>query len=89
MFQVKYISSPIIRTKENKNKKNHLKLTLNSDLNVGCPIPIDAGGCCKRFGPISGGLEVKRIGPTDGGGMKGGAVDGGNEVTFPASGGIG
>lgn len=75
-----------IKKKETKTKKQkYLKLTLNSDLNVGWAIPID-GDCCKRFGPISGGL-FNRIGPSGGGGRKLGGAEGGNDVTV-ASGGI-
>lgn len=61
-------------------------MTLKSDLNVGCAIPID-GGCCKRVGPNSGGL-FNRIEPTGGGGRNPGGADGGSDVTV-ASGTIG
>lgn len=55
-------------------------MTLKSDLNVGCPIPID-GGCDKRFEPISCGLFVILIDPTGGGGKKPGGAVGANDVT--------
>lgn len=57
-------------------------MTLKSDLNVGCAIPME-DVCCKRFGvpPISVGLF--NLIPTGGGGgaKKPDAADGGNDVT--------
>lgn len=38
------------------------------------------GDCCKRLGPISGGL-FRRIEPNGGGGRNPGGADGGNDVT--------
>lgn len=56
-------------------------MTLNSDLNVGCAIPIE-DDCCKRFAvPAMSGL-FNRIGPTGGGGARNpDAADGGSDVT--------
>lgn len=57
-------------------------MTLKSDLNVGCAIPME-DVCCNRFGVplISAGL-LSRIPTGGGGGAKNPvAADGGNEVT--------
>lgn len=57
-----------ILNQKQKQTKKYLKWTLNSDLNVGCAIPIDVD-CCKRFGPpISDCGCWMRIFATGGGG---------------------
>lgn len=61
-------------------------MTLKSDLNVGCAIPMEEV-CCNRFGvpPISLGL-FNLIPTGGGGGAKNPEVaDGGNEVTVASS----
>lgn len=70
------------RTENQTKRKKYLKLTLKSDLNVGCAIPME-DVCCKRFGapPISVGL-FNRMPTGGGGGAKNpDAADGGNDVT--------
>jgi hypothetical protein len=62
-----------------KTNQKYLKLTLKSDLKVGCPIPMD-GDCWIRFTDISGGLESDRIVTGGGGGCKNPGLDGGRAV---------
>lgn len=86
---IKMIKSNVNRNEETEEKtkrKKYLKLTLKSDLNVGCAIPME-DVCCKRFGVplISAGL-FRRIPTGGGGGAKNPEVaDGGNEVTVAIS----
>lgn len=69
---------------ELETKKNHLRLTLKSDLNVGWPIPMDDGAGWRRLVGISGGLLIRMA--TGGGGRNPGGAEGGKAVTGPSGG---
>lgn len=64
--------------------KNHLRLTLKSDLNVGWPIPMDDGAGWSRLVGSSGGLLMRMA--TGGGARKPGGAEGGKAVTGPSGG---